>query len=57
MEINKKFKIGKTVYTVINKFEHEDAGTLYVCSYYKAGAITKSFAVFRESCGKMIPTK
>lgn len=53
----KKFKYGKTVYTIESVLNHKSAGTLYVCSYYKAGAITPSFAVFRKAAGKMVPTK
>jgi len=53
----KKFKYGKTVYTIENSFEHKSAGTLYVCSYYKTGAITPSFAIFRKAAGKMVPTR
>lgn len=53
----KKFKYGKTVYTVETAFEHKSAGTLYVCSYYKTGAITLSFAIFRKVAGKMVPTR
>jgi hypothetical protein len=55
MEIGNKFKHGKTVYKIEHIFEDSEVGMIYVCSYYKTGKITRSFAIFRMAAGKMVP--